>query len=131
VLEPTCGSTENGNKPSSMRGSDAALDRASRIFRALGDVPRLRLMSLLSQGKTCVTALAEAENESISTISQRLRVLRNEHLVTRHRRGKHIDYVLADHHVMALVSNVLAHATEVPKASLIDENLQLNSRRKK
>jgi ArsR family transcriptional regulator len=80
-------------------------------------------MALLSQGKTCVTALAEAENESVSTISQRLRILRNEHLVKRHRRGKHIDYVLADRHVMALVSNVLAHVTEAPKASLIEENL--------
>jgi len=119
VLEPTCGATEHTNGPRLAPESEPALERASRIFRALGDVPRLRLVALLSRGQTCVTALAEAENEPISTISQRLRVLRNEHLVKRHRRGKHIDYLLADEHVMALVSNVLAHATEGSSVSSV------------
>jgi DNA-binding transcriptional ArsR family regulator len=81
---------------------------------AIGDVPRLRLLALLAQGEACVTELAESEGESISTISQRLRVLRGENLVLRKRRGKHINYVLADQHVMDLVFNALAHASEHP-----------------
>lgn len=91
-----------------------ALEAAARLFRAIGDPPRLRLLALLSQGEACVTELAQAENENISTISQRLRVLRSEHLVVRKRRGKHINYGLADQHVMDLVFNALAHASEVP-----------------
>ena len=122
VLKPDCGPSEHPDGPRLTQVSELAIERASRIFSALGDVPRLRLMALLSEGRTCVTALAEAENESASTISQRLRILRNEQLVKRYRRGKHIDYVLADHHVMALVSNVLAHAAEAPNAVPIDEN---------
>ncbi len=91
---------------------DRALERAARLFRAIGDTPRLRLLALLAQGEMCVTALAEAEQETISTISQRLRVLRTENLVVRHRRGKHINYGLADRHVIEMVFNALAHSSE-------------------
>jgi hypothetical protein len=35
-------------------------------------------------------------------------------LVVRKRRGKHVNYGLADPHVMDLVFNALAHASEVP-----------------
>jgi len=78
----------------------------------------------------CVTELAEAEGESLSTISQRLRVLRAESLVVRRRRGKHINYALADQHVMDMVFNALAHATErrpapdrnlIPRTNLMAE----------
>ena len=62
----------------------------------------------------CVTELAASEGESLSTISQRLRVLRTENIIVRRRRGKHINYGLADQHVMDLVFNALAHATERP-----------------
>lgn len=85
---------------------------AARLFRAVGDVPRLRLLALLAQGEACVTELAESEKESLSTISQRLRVLRGENLIARRREGKHILYSLADQHIFDLVFNALAHASE-------------------
>jgi DNA-binding transcriptional ArsR family regulator len=94
-----------------------ALEQTSRLFKAISEVPRLRLLTLLAQGEICVTELAEAEGETISTISQRLRVLRNENIVQRRRRGKHINYVLADQHIMDLVFNALAHAGEVPASA--------------
>ena len=90
-----------------------ALEQTSRLFKAIGEVPRLRLLTLLAQGESSVTELAEAEGETISTISQRLRVLRNENIVLRRRLGKQINYVLADQHIMDLVFNALAHAAEV------------------
>jgi DNA-binding transcriptional ArsR family regulator len=114
-VEPTCTPDEHGargvRKP---LVDDAALERASRLFRAIGDPARLRLLSRLAQGEMCVTELAASEKESLSTISQRLRVLRSESLIIRRRRGKHINYLLADQHVMDLVFNALAHATERP-----------------
>ena len=94
----------------------AALERASRLFRAIGEPARLRILSRLAQGEMCVTELAASENESLSTISQRLRVLRSENIIIRRRLGKHINYGLADQHVMDLVFNALAHATERPAA---------------
>jgi DNA-binding transcriptional ArsR family regulator len=73
----------------------------------------LRLLSRLIDGSRCVGELAEAENEGMSTISQRLRVLRAENIVVRRRQGKHILYGLVDRHVTNLVLNALAHADEV------------------
>ncbi len=92
--------------------SAAALERASRLFRALADEARLRLLARLAKAPACVTDLAAAEGESLSTISQRIRVLRNERLVTRKRDGRHITYALADHHVVAIVRAALDHAVE-------------------
>jgi len=92
--------------------SPAALDRATRLFRALGDEGRLRLLTRLAAAPACVTDLADAEGESLPTISQRIRVLRNERLVTRQRDGRHITYALADDHVLAIVRAAIDHAAE-------------------
>ena len=99
-------------------GNPAALERASRLFRAIGDTARLQILAKLAQGEMCVTELAASEGESLSTISQRLRVLRAENIVVRRRRGKHINYALADQHVMDLLFNALAHAGEQPAANI-------------
>jgi DNA-binding transcriptional ArsR family regulator len=90
----------------------AAVQRASRLFRALGDPARLRLAVRLAESRSCVTELAAAEEEELSTISQRLRILRSENIVVGKRRGKHVDYVLADRHISELVLGALAHSIE-------------------
>lgn len=114
---PACTPLDHSQRPSPDPSvNHAALDRAARLFRAIGDVPRLRLLARLAHGEMCVTELAEAEREGLSTISQRLRILRGENIVLRRRRGKHINYSLADQHVMDLVFNALAHASEIPPA---------------
>lgn len=113
---PSCSTNEHSVVTRQPLADAAALERASRLFRAIGDPPRLRILARLAQGEMCVTELAVCEQESLPTISQRLRVLRGENLITRRRRGKHINYALADQHVMDLVFNALAHATERPAA---------------
>src|SRR6201984_2030206 len=75
--------------------SETALEQASRLFRALGDPARLRLAARLAQSDGCVSELAAVEGEAMSTISQRLRVLRSENIVACTREGKHRTYVLA------------------------------------
>lgn len=101
-----------GNVPQAA-SSPKALERASRIFRALGDEPRLRMLELLSNGERCVSELVEALDEKFSTISQRLRLLRTEGLVNRRREGTHLFYALADQHVTDLIQNALEHAREL------------------
>ena len=113
--EPSC--TPDEHRPERARKpfvNNEALEMASRLFRAIGEPARLRILSRLAQGEMCVSELAASEGESLSTISQRLRVLRSENIIVRRRRGKHINYGLADQHVMDLVFNALAHATERP-----------------
>jgi ArsR family transcriptional regulator len=108
---------------------DSALDAAARLFRAMGDMPRLRTLTLLSQGEACVSEIAAFTGEEISTISQRLRVLRAENLLNRRRQGKHILYSLADQHVSGLIFNALAHATE--KSHLTEKSAAQPSRKAK
>ncbi len=91
----------------------AALERAAEILRAMGDAPRLRILDLLKNRELCVTEIVAAVGEKFTTVSQRLKLLRNERLIVRRRAGNHIYYRLADRHVVDLIMNALAHATEM------------------
>jgi len=91
----------------------AALERAAQLFRAMGDSPRLRILELLKKGELCVTEIVAVVNEKFSTVSQRLRILRGEGLISRRRDGNHIYYGLSDRHVADLILNALAHAQEL------------------
>lgn len=90
---------------------DETLERAARIFRALADPSRLRLITILSQGEACVSELVSGDQQS--TVSHRLRLLHSENLVVRKRQGKHIIYRLADDHVVSMIRNALEHAGEI------------------
>lgn len=92
--------------------TDAQLERAAAIFRAAGDISRLKLLDRLCGGEWCVTELAEAAGVGLSTVSQQLRLLRAERIVTRRRAGKHIFYSLADAHVIDLLQSAIDHAGE-------------------
>ena len=91
----------------------AALQRAAQLFGAMGDGARLRILDLLMGRELCVTEIVAAVNEKFSTVSQRLRVLRQEGLIRRRRDGNHLYYALADRHVADLILNALAHANEL------------------
>ena len=93
------------------RYSDEALEMAASLFRALGDVSRLRTMELLVDRELCVSEIAAASDELISTVSHRMRLLRAEGLVSRRRSGRHIYYALRDRHVYDLVLNALEHVS--------------------
>src|SRR5438309_5673992 len=73
------------------------LEGASAMFRALGDPSRLRLLARLAGAgnEVCVTELAELEDEKLSTISARLKMLHAVRLVRRRREAKHIFYALS------------------------------------
>lgn len=94
----------------------ASLERAARLFRAMADAPRLRLLDLLKAGELCVSEIASASGEKLSTVSQRLRLLRQEGLVARRRDGNHLYYALADRHVADLILTALEHARELDAA---------------
>jgi DNA-binding transcriptional ArsR family regulator len=107
-----CADAENAGQR--LAAVDAvALDRAARLFRALADGPRLRLLQYLQSGESCVTELVRDLGEKFPTVSQRLRVLWSEGLVRRRRAGLHVYYSLADRHVVDLLTNALAHAAEL------------------
>jgi ArsR family transcriptional regulator len=108
--EPGC---SHPHPPPPAAADPAAVERASRLFRAMGDPQRLALLQQLAGGERCVSELVEASGEKFPTVSARLRILRTEGLIRRRRSGLHVFYTLADAHVAGLVANALAHADEL------------------
>ena len=92
--------------------SNRSFERAVRLLRAIGDEGRLRLMEILTRQEACVGDIAETMGERISTISERLRRLRDAGLVASRRDGKHRFYSVVDRHIAELVLNSLSHAVE-------------------
>ena len=106
-------SAEEHPPPPASTYDDDSLVEGARLLSALGDAERLRILDLMRDGEVCVTQLAEVTGAAVSTVSQRLRVLRERNLVNARRQGKHIYYSLADEHVSNLVQIGLAHALEI------------------
>ena len=88
------------------------LELAAEMLKALADPSRLRILLQLSKQELNVGELAEIEQERITTVSARLKVLLTARLVKRRRDGQTIFYSLADKHVLNLVGNAIAHACE-------------------
>lgn len=110
-MQPS-GHATDVDEPLEGRYGEEAFDAAAELFRTLGDPERLRLLTLLAGGERTVTELAQAAGAGLSVVSQRLRVLRLEGLLTRRRDGRNQYYGLADRHVADLITNALAHASE-------------------
>ena len=92
--------------------SDASFVAAVKLFKALSDEQRLRTLELLARGEACVSEIAASFDEPLSTVSHRMKLLEQVGLVRRKRRGRHVDYALADDHVVHLVRDALDHVNE-------------------
>jgi ArsR family transcriptional regulator len=71
---------------------DAA--RPARLFSALGDETRIKIVKLLSEGEQNVDDLTRLLDASQPTISHHLRILRENGLVQSEKRGRSIYYSL-------------------------------------
>src|SRR5689334_905597 len=88
---------------------DQAVELA-RVFKAMGDPVRLRLLSLIAShegGEACVCDLSEVFELTGPTISHHLKVLREASLITGERRGTWV-YYRVQPHALQLASQVLA-----------------------
>ncbi len=81
----------------------------SKIFKALGDPTRLKIIHSLSKEELCVCDIAELLQMNQSAISHQLRVLRNLRLVKYRKEGKSAIYSLDDDHVLQLFKQGLEH----------------------
>jgi DNA-binding transcriptional ArsR family regulator len=72
----------------------AHVERLSRMFRALGDPTRSKMVYALSLGELCVSDLAVALGASLSATSHQLRILRDLDIVHVRRDGKSQRYTL-------------------------------------
>ncbi len=92
--------------------SPRTLADGALLFQALGSAERLQLMERLLEQEHCVSQLAQELGEKVTTISQRLQQLHRARLVSKERRGKHIYYAVADHHVRDLLTSTFDHVEE-------------------
>lgn len=67
-----------------------------RLFRALGDATRLRIVALLSHGELCVCHLERALGLAQPTVSRHLAVLRAAGVVAVRRDGSWVHYRLQE-----------------------------------
>lgn len=89
---------------------DEKIEDLSKMFKALGDPSRLRILKLLHdhKGALCVTALAVHCGISQSAVSQHLRILKSAGLVRGNRAGSmmhyYIDREVIDNHKLTFAS---------------------------
>lgn len=112
IDDPACAQGAHPERAPFSAPSDRILESAAAMLSAAGDPARLRLLLRLAEGERCVSELAEAEGDKLTTISARLKLLHSARLVSRRREAKHVHYALHDDHVLRLVRDILDHAAE-------------------
>jgi DNA-binding transcriptional ArsR family regulator len=91
--------------------SDLVGELAS-FFKVFGDATRLRLLTALLASPCRVGDLARELGMTQSAVSHQLRLLKDERLVRGVRRGKEITYSLDDAHIVKILTDGFAHASE-------------------
>ncbi|MGB6039432.1 MAG: metalloregulator ArsR/SmtB family transcription factor [Gordonia sp. (in: high G+C Gram-positive bacteria)] len=103
--------------PSSVTPKSLAADRvahsaASELLRALASPARVSIVMALNDRPMCVHELVEDLALNQPQVSQHLRVLKKSGVVVGSRRGREVEYSLADDHVAHIVVDSVTHATE-------------------
>lgn len=93
---------------------------AIRIFGALSDENRLRLLYALRHGELCVCQLIDLMGLSPSTVSKHLSILRDAGLLDSRKEGRWVYYRLADAKAFPIVGRRAAPIFQaLEKASII------------
>jgi ArsR family transcriptional regulator, arsenate/arsenite/antimonite-responsive transcriptional repressor len=107
-----------------MLSSTRALDvrPLTRLFRALGDESRLRIVALLSHGELCVCHLEAALGLNQSTASRQLGILKSAGVVDSRREGTWVYYSITEqqHDTVARALAVLTEAFGAERAMRAD-----------
>lgn len=80
----------------------------SRLFKALADTKRLKILTLLGIREMCVCEIMVALNLTQPTASHHLGILESVDLVKDRREGKWVFYSLKDKHIMKLLKTSIA-----------------------
>ena len=92
---------------------EQTVERLSRLFSALSDPTRLKILHALTvTEELCVCDLAALAELSVSAVSHQLRLLRDRDLVRARRDGRMVFYSVADDHIAVLMGTGVEHANE-------------------
>ncbi len=70
------------------------MKQAVRIFKALGDETRLKILVILSKKRICAKGLAKHMNISEAAVSQHIKVLKDAGLIVGEKVGYYVNYDL-------------------------------------
>jgi ArsR family transcriptional regulator len=90
--------------------------RAARLFHALSDETRLRILDRLRRGERCVCELTDALEAAQSRLSFHLRILKDAGLVTDRRDGRW-SYYAVDPDVLREAGDLLVGLVPDPAAA--------------
>ena len=105
--------------PSRPLGAEEA-EALTETLKALASPGRLRVLTELLAGERTVEHLAAAAELSLSATSHHLRLLRSLRLVRARRDGRHVHYVLHDHHLAELLAAVRHHHEHVHPPAAVE-----------
>ena len=86
--------------------SAAKLRQAERLFGAIGDSNRMKILLLLSEKEMCVCELEAALGMPQPTVSHHLGVLEQANLLQRSKKGRWVFYEVTDSPVLGLLKNL-------------------------
>lgn len=99
-------------KVARMRGEVGITAGMSRLFKALADDTRVKIVYALSREELCVCDVACILGTNVATASHHLRLLRNMGLARQRKEGKFVYYSLGDKNLGALIDSALKHLKE-------------------
>ena len=110
--------SEHGAAARPLAGDEA--EELAETLKALASPARLRLLTELAGGERTVEQLATAIALSLSATSHHLRLLRSLRLVKARKEGRHVIYVLHDHHLGDLLAAVRHHREHVHPPATVE-----------
>lgn len=85
-----------------------AANKAAKIFKALADSTRLKMLKLLKNKPLCVCEIMVALGLSQPTASYHLSILKSAGLLTKKRRGKWMYYKLATQEPVKILERIIS-----------------------
>ena len=98
------------NKMKPHQINDQTVQRVSKIFKALGDPTRIRILNLICCDEMSVNDMAEQLGMNQSAVSHQLRLLKTLEIVKFRREGTTLFYSVADDHILHLLHQAIEHA---------------------
>lgn len=80
----------------------------TKIFKALSDNSRLRILKMLQSKSLCVCEIQEILGLATSTVSKHLSILREAGFITEEKDGKWVNYMVNLHPEDSRISSVLS-----------------------
>jgi len=82
------------------------MKQALRVFSALSDENRVRMLYALRRGELCVCQLIDLMGLSPSTVSKHLSILRDAGLLDSRKKGRWVYYRLADQTILPMIGKM-------------------------